>query len=199
MTAPSGEDMRYAVNDRDEIVFVNDAWCAFAAANGGERLGPDAVLGRSLWQFIADPTTQRLYHKVLERVRVGHDVRFNFRCDSPDRRRLLAMEVVQVPGGVIEFRTRMLSEEARAWQPLFDPASAHSNEFVYVCAWCKRVDVGGEWVEVEEAVARLELFDRPVLPQLSHGICRSCYAEMIGQLGGQGEKQGQALPPHGAR
>jgi hypothetical protein len=53
---------------------------------------------------------------------------------------------------------------------------------VRVCGWCKKVDVGGSWAEVEEAVTRLRLFDRPLLPQLTHGICEGCYDRMVETL-----------------
>ncbi len=43
-----------------------------------------------------------------------------------------------------------------------------------MCGWCDRFEVDGEWVEVEEAARRLELFNRPELPALSHGICPDC-------------------------
>jgi hypothetical protein len=47
-----------------------------------------------------------------------------------------------------------------------------------MCGWCDRFEVEGEWVEVEEAARRLELFDRPELPALNHGICPDC-SEML--------------------
>ena len=42
-----------------------------------------------------------------------------------------------------------------------------------MCAWCKKADVGG-WVEVEEAVRRLQLFDQARLPRITHGVCPAC-------------------------
>ena len=43
-----------------------------------------------------------------------------------------------------------------------------------MCGWCDRFVVDGEWVEVEEAARRLELFATRELPALSHGICPHC-------------------------
>ena len=48
-------EILYRLDDRDEIIFVNDAWSVFANANDGEHLIPSQVLGRSLW----DLTLQR--------------------------------------------------------------------------------------------------------------------------------------------
>lgn len=45
------------------------------------------------------------------------------------------------------------------------------EEFVRVCGWCKKMNVRGQWVPLEEF---FELkFDTPT----SHGICPACHAE----------------------
>ena len=48
-------EILYRLDDRDEIIFVNDAWSVFANANDGEHVIPSQLLGRSLW----DLTLQR--------------------------------------------------------------------------------------------------------------------------------------------
>ena len=37
-------EILYRLDDRDEIIFVNDAWSVFANANDGEHLIPSQVL-----------------------------------------------------------------------------------------------------------------------------------------------------------
>jgi hypothetical protein len=45
------------------------------------------------------------------------------------------------------------------------------EEFVRVCGWCKKMNVRGQWVPLEQF---FELkFDTPT----SHGICPACHAE----------------------
>ncbi len=180
---PPGDDIHYRVNDRDEIVFVNQAWDTFASANAGEHLTSPHVLGRPLWGFITDRTTRALYQDILARVRSGSSVRFVLRCDSPECRRLLEMEVWRGLDDVTDFRVRPLSQEAREPQPLLDSDRPHSEALLRVCGWCKKVDVGGRWAEVEEAVSLLLLFERPLLPDVTHGICEDCYSRMVATLG----------------
>ena len=171
-------DIIYRVNDQDEIVFVNQEWDRFAAANAGEAVMSSRVLRRPLWDFIVDSTTQELYGQILKRVRGGRSLRFTFRCDSPRSRRLLAMEVGRAQDGTVAFCTRTLSEEPRQPPALLAPSAARSNELLRVCAWCEKVSVGGSWVEVEEAVARLRLFESSLLPLMTHGICEQCRQNM---------------------
>src|SRR5438477_12704537 len=45
------------------------------------------------------------------------------------------------------------------------------EEFLRLCAWCRKLHLDGEWVPVEEFVQRK--FDT----QTSHGICPTCRAE----------------------
>jgi hypothetical protein len=177
-----GNEIRYRLNDQDEIVFVNEAWDAFASANSGEHLTATHVLGRRLWEFIADVTTRLLYRDILARVRGDRPVRFVFRCDSPDCRRLLETEISRGQDGLAEFRVWALSEDKRQPQPLLDPDRPRSEEILQVCGWCKKVDVCGRWVEVEEAVSLLGLFERPLLPNVTHGICEVCNSQLIAAL-----------------
>ena len=175
-------DLVYRINDRDEIVYVNSVWDAFARANNADGVIGTAVLHHTLWNYITDKTTRALYHDVLKRIRDGRSVQFGFRCDSPDRRRFMDMQVERSFGGLIEFRTRVLAEEPRAPVAALDPQLKRSSELMRVCGWCSRVDADGEWLEVEDAIVRLRLFERSELPQMSHGICEACYEKMMATL-----------------
>jgi hypothetical protein len=43
-----------------------------------------------------------------------------------------------------------------------------------MCGWCKRVYADAKWVEIEEAIERLDLFGISKPPDTTHGICPSC-------------------------
>jgi hypothetical protein len=119
----------------------------------------------------------KLQRLLVRRIRDGvGDVELPFRCDGPEVRREMKIRIVARPGGrVVLFSARMRSEEARDLpQLLLDPETPRSDEVLEMCGWCDRFEVDGEWVEVEEAARRLELFNRSELPALSHGICPTC-------------------------
>jgi hypothetical protein len=78
------------------------------------------------------------------------------------------------------FSARLRSEEAREEpQPLLDPRAPRDEDFLTMCAWCDRFLVAGEWVEVDEAARRLELFRRSEMPMLDHGICPECSGTLL--------------------
>lgn len=174
----ASDDLVYLLDADDRIVGVNDSWSAFAVANAGDpSLLPPAILGRPLWEQVADETTRQLYARLHERVRAGATPPpIRIRCDSPAERRLLEMTLVARPEGAIEVRTRAIRLEQRPTVPLLDRELRRSQRLLAICSWCGRIPSrgGGRWLEVEEALAALGLFEGDELPRLSHGICEDC-------------------------
>jgi hypothetical protein len=169
-------DLLYQLNASDEISSVNEEWLRFARANDGEPLLPPQILGRPLWDFIGDMETQHIYRLLHRRVRTrGEPVRLSFRCDGPERRRLLELSISAGAEQGLSYRVRTVREEDRKPVPLLDPHRPRSETFVTMCGWCKRVSAPPHgWLEVEEAVDALSLFAEPRPPQLTHGICGQC-------------------------
>lgn len=171
-------ELAYQADAADVIVAVDPNWDEFAQANASPQVVAAQVLGHPLWEFIVGTTSRALYAQMLSTVRGGKDVRFALRCDGPAYRRRLEMTITALADGNVEFRTRELSVEPRAYQALFDPQRPHDNRMLRACSWCNRVEVGGRWVEVEDAVQELDLFERAQLPTLTHGICQDCYERL---------------------
>jgi hypothetical protein len=49
---------------------------------------------------------------------------------------------------------------------MLDPETARSNEIVRICSMCKKIAISQrEWVEIEERVAKLRLFEEDAMPQ----------------------------------
>lgn len=169
----------YHLDREGRILDVNEAWDDFARTNDGEAILGAHVVGRPLWDFIGDPVTRLLYEQLLDRLREARrDLRFRLRCDSPGRRRLLDVTISEVPGGGIEFRNRLVESSDRDVPILLDPAAPRSSETIRMCSWCRRAQVGDRWLEVEDVVRELRMFERETVPQLSHGTCPDCYRQM---------------------
>ena len=45
------------------------------------------------------------------------------------------------------------------------------EEFLRVCAWCRKLNVGNEWIPLEE------FFERKFDTATSHGVCPTCLVE----------------------
>jgi hypothetical protein len=168
-------DIVYRVNREDRIEYVNDAWEQFANDNEGDAFASASVLDQSLWNFISDQTTRDIYRSMMRSARDGSVVNFTFRCDAPALRRELRMHVEAREAQSVEFRTETVRTEVRESQALLDPATPRNQELLRSCSWCRKVWVEDEWVEVEVAVERLQLFHAERLPELTHGICEPCF------------------------
>lgn len=169
------EALSYGIDEQDRLVKVDRGYYSFAEENGWDEAATS--LGRSLWDYVAGEEMKKLQRMLVRRVRdeVG-DVELPFRCDGPTVRREMDIRILARPGGrVVLFSARLRSEQEREErQPLLDPEAPRGEEVLTMCGWCDHFEVDGEWVEVEEAARRLELFGRPELPALSHGICPVC-------------------------
>ena len=183
----------YQINDSDEIVFVSDAWNDFANSNNSVHLVSPNILGKSLWSFITDAATEQLYREIVNRVRGGQVIDFQFRCDSPAHCRFLKMIIMSSEDGSVTFETQTLREWNRLPQTLLQSDIQRTGEIIRICGWCKKVDVGVNlWEEIEQAVMTLGLFEKAdALPVLTHGICDACYQSVTKKLKGKIIKEPQ--------
>ena len=119
----------------------------------------------------------KLQRILIRRIRSEvREVELPFRCDGPDVRREMDLRIsANATGRLVLFRATMRDELPRAEpQPLLDAAAPRSAETLEMCGWCDRFYVGNEWVEIEVAAKRLQLFARTELPLITHGICADC-------------------------
>ncbi|MBI2425676.1 MAG: hypothetical protein HYV27_22815 [Candidatus Hydrogenedentes bacterium] len=157
---------------------ANEAWLRFAAEQG-VRVSPEAFVDRSLGEFICNPSVRQLWDSVLNRVRsTNKPITFSVRCDSPECRRFMEIDVSPQDDGQLLFANRLIREEPRTVPSALDPYSCRTEDIVVVCSVCSKIRTGEEtWMEAEGAVSTLGLMDRDVQPVLSHGLCRSCLAQ----------------------
>jgi hypothetical protein len=179
-TLVGSPDISYRVDAEDCITEVSDGWIEFAKANDGRLLLPPEILGTVLWDWIYDAQTRHVYRTLLQRARASTiHVRFQFRCDSPAERRLLHMEIVPMSNGEVEFQTSLISSEVREPVELLKTPRAHSDSLLKICGWCMRIQSNDSWLEIEDAISDLGLFEVGNLPNLSHGMCPACYGVML--------------------
>lgn len=181
---PDDREFVHAVDSEGRLRSVNDEWVEFARENGAPWLTREAVVGRSLWDFMAGRETRHLSRLLLEKaLKEDRRIKVPYRCDSPELRRFMDMEIVNAGGGLVEFRSTILKVEPREPVLLLVPGAPRSGEYLAICSWCRRARVDSRWVELDEAVRTLDLFSSSSLPQLTHGICPECGALIASETG----------------
>lgn len=183
-SVPPQTVLHYRIDDADRITSVGGAWCGFAQENEGGRVKPENVIGRPLWDFICDATTIELYRQMVKRARAGQVVKFHYRCDAPERRRLFRMTIAPVPPAEIEFVSALRREEVRPKVMLLDAELRNrSEEFVRICSWCEKAALpDGRWAPLEVVVEVQGLLQKERMPSLTHGICEHCKQRLLRQM-----------------
>ena len=171
------EVVEYRIDSGLIITFVSENWSVFARENGANDLTAENTIGKHLKEFITDNETFELYINIIDKVRnTGEGISFPFRCDSPDYRRFMEMEVVPYSINEIQFKCVLVKKERRAKQQFLSPNTDRSDDFLTICSWCKKIKTREKcWLEIEDAVRALKLMDSVKLPKLTHGVCPECF------------------------
>ncbi len=166
----------YTLDRNDHFVELDKEWDIFAHENEGQAVRRDNVLGKPIWSFITNDETVYFYELLFNSVREdGQNRNITFRCDSPGCRRFMQMKLSALPDGGIQLSTSVNRSEARDPQPLISGGEDSAVGIITMCGWCKNVAVSkNEWLPLEEAADRLQLFEQTKLPKVSHGICPDC-------------------------
>lgn len=174
------DSLSYAIDGQDRLVRVDEGFYRFAEENGWD--GAPDCLGRSLWDFVAGEQVKKVQRLLVRRVREGaQEVQLPFRCESPDIIREMDIRIDATGSRRLVLFTATLTyeEDREEPQPLYDVEVPRGGDFLTMCAWCDRFLVSGEWVEVEDAARRLQLFRKPQMPVLDHSVCPRCSRQML--------------------
>ncbi|MBD3331236.1 hypothetical protein GF356_00175 [candidate division GN15 bacterium] len=173
----------YSIDTNDQLISFSANWDGFACANESRHLQASHIKEHSLWEFISNRETVALYRELLTCLRDrGTSAGFHYRCDSPDLRRFMHMDISADEQGFVTFVSQVVRTEPRATIEVLLPDAERSEELLVMCGWCKKVRVDSTWVEIEAALEPLQLMDRWPLPAISHGICEQCAEAMERQI-----------------
>ena len=181
---PPSSLVSYEVDAADLIVAVGGDWDAFALANEAPELAHGAVLGRSLWEFVAGIQPRHIFGHLLTAARGRpQPVVVTANCDSPALRRCLRLTLAGRPAGSVRVESVVVAEEPRAPLDLLARTAKRDRNLITMCSWCNSVRLPqGEWVTIERAVDELRLLRDPHYPALTHGICAACESRLAGGL-----------------
>jgi hypothetical protein len=167
---------RYRLDADDVIEFVDRWWLAFASENNAGELKEPAVLGRKVWDFIADDPTEELYREIHERVRtLGKPIEVPFRCDSPTLQRFMQLTISKLDEGRLMYESKLLKTKVQGRLSALDPAKEKSEAVLTMCSFCKRalMEPSG-WLELENISLKLRLYDQQKVPALRYTVCPDC-------------------------
>jgi hypothetical protein len=181
-------DAVYAFDREGHLLYVNQAWGAFATANDGEPgISAHWDVGTDVFSAVPAPL-QPFYRRLLaEAQHAGRDaaspVRHAYECSSPSLYRRFQMTVYPLTGdrGFLVVNALLVEHphdpEDRAPFPASD-AYRDAAGIVHQCCHCRRTSNlahPGRWDWVPAWVERLP-------PRTSHTLCEPCFAFYYGPL-----------------
>jgi hypothetical protein len=118
----------------------------------------------------------------MNRVRdSGAEVTLLFRCDSPEIRRFMELRMTRPADDRVELSAELIREETRPRVSLLDTEQPRAGDPIRICSFCRCVESQTHvWLEVEEAVAELELEEGSPVPPLANVVCPGCTAAAEG-------------------
>lgn len=167
----------YSLDETDVIVCVDRWWMAFAKENG---LTDIAVVGRKIWDFIADQPTRDLYREIHDHVRSsGNPISVPFRCDSPTLQHYMQLTVSKHDGGQLLYRSTVVRTLLQRRVTVLDSKQKRSQAFLTMCSFCKRslIEPSG-WLEMADISLNLRMYERQTVPQLRYTVCPACVSRM---------------------
>jgi hypothetical protein len=172
----------YQLDQQLRIVSLGPGWDEFALENGAVELVSPHPVGRPLFMYVTDATTVHLYELLFKRVMdLKRPVTVPIRCDGPTVRRFMNLTIhVRSQGFLVT--TTLARAESRPRLDVLAPKTPRTDHTLAICGWCNRAHVDRRWMEVEDAVAVLRLFERPRPPRVAHGICDACHRFMLAML-----------------
>ncbi len=176
MASQANEAVIYKIDQNDNITYLNPQWDIFALANQADHLKKEIVLNSSLWTYISCQDTRQIYRAIFEKIRKNRTVMIiPYRCDSPDTRRFMTLEISASENATIKFISRTERVEKREPVDILNSSANRSEEFIAICSWCKKVRVEPDnWIELEHFMSLNKPFLKGHTPALSHSICPSC-------------------------
>lgn len=169
----------YVLDHRNRIEHVAGDWSSFADANDGRAIREHTqVVGRNVMDFLAGSETRSVYEQVFDKVRLTEkQVDIPFRCDAPDMRRYMRLEVYPLPHHALRIDSVELNASERPPFAALNRRSSRNSKAIQICSVCRRVCTEHQkWVEPEEFMQDQGLFIVSRHPNLVERVCHDCSA-----------------------
>ncbi len=170
--AGAADPVTYWLDAYDRIVAVNEAWDAFAAANGGEEvMSTNGVIGQSLLDYVVGDKTRLVIDSCLRVARgMARPRQWSYRCDSPSMRRYQRMTIIPDAEETLRVEHELLRTEPIV--PNFHFGFSKDRDALRRCSICNRLEYGTLWCESTALADRGAEVSAPV--QVAYTVCPTC-------------------------
>lgn len=164
------------INPDNIIIDVNQAWDCFAQENDSPAATRNGVSGKSIFDLVSGKITKQYWRVMLERAWLSaQPLSMDYRCDSPDTKRWMRMELCRMEDGNMRIIHTLLASEKRLPKIHFRLAQQRSRDTHVCCSMCNRIKAGEQWCEAESLFPSERKIggEAKFLPVI-YGLCADC-------------------------
>ena len=171
---------KYWIDRDNSIIRTNEHWDQFAMDNDGAGTLSAKVTGKSLLRFIDGDSTKMLIEAMITGSRVSKKVYTrNYRCDSPEKKRLMTMSIVPEGNGIIRIDNEVIHESQFEVVRKILP-SVLGKTFLPRCTVCNRIKYEENWHEPDAAILNPLFVDNAL--RAAHTVCPACRESTLTRL-----------------
>lgn len=149
------------------------SWRDYADSDDEKLPAEVALVGTKLESHVAGANTNEFLATLLNAVmEQGQDCELPYRCDAPDKKRFMLMQISRLADKRLKLSHQLLSETSLPSTILFRLGSALEAE-VCRCSFCCRIRHHRIWREPEEALCR-KLLRSDVENSVEYMVCADC-------------------------
>ena len=141
------------LDDPLTIRAVDHEWELRADSFGADTCLGASIIGTPLLRHIAGGTTRQFYEQLFAWVaKHGRPIRLPYRCDAPDRRRQMELQITRLPDGFQCVHTTLSVTPTYGSHTRYAFGGDESIALTPWCSSCMRLLWQGQWRDVEAAV-----------------------------------------------
>jgi len=157
-------ELIYIIDSNDIIVEI----ISYDSANEYEI---DMGKRNNFFQIIHSPELEIIFRAIFSEVRNGKIFTSFYRCDTSEFKRKYKFSA-KFENEMIILKHFLVYEEKIDSNVMF---VEKGGELLRMCAWCNKFYVAGRgWMELEDALFHLNIFEEIKISPISHGICEPC-------------------------
>lgn len=164
----------YVIDGSYRIIEVHSNWDRFAKDNYGDRsILRQNIIGKNVMEFIKGDSVRMWYESIIELAKnLGIHITRPYRCDSPDKKRFMEMEVIPLKNGNVIINHYLIKEEQMKGNPHspFVYGNSEDRNTITRCTICNRFLHRNQWIELEEAVKH---YDFRIIT-ITDIVCNDC-------------------------
>lgn len=167
------------INPDNIVIDVNQAWDYFALQNNCPESTRIGVLEKSILDAVSGKVTKQYWRDLLARAWLStQPLKIDYRCDSPDTKRWMQMELCRLEDGNMRISHIQLASEKRTPAIHFKLASQRSSSTHIRCSICNRLKENDHWHEAETLIKTGNNAGSVYLPVI-YGVCTDCGTKEI--------------------